>query len=449
MVDLVEPMLRFCAYELGLDTSRGFEALVKEQLDAGAKVQVEGYDALVEALSSSSGEGGASGSKDKVEVVWRGKEVPVRSAQLVEVVAKVQAALAGLSESKSGKGIGAKRMGAFDKALGVLAEGEEVAREIRDSNKVSSSQYLKPPALADAGRMTPQNSSSSTLAHGYLAYNLLAVRIRRDVLLIDSTKRKLAAKERAIRAAEADVHHSKGRVSPAIAKRKLDRVQAKAYPGIAKLWDAVVSGLEGVREIEAVEEDGEWVTQVEGQVAKAKAERAHTLALAHALAASFPAALALLARAKLYAREARSLAAGLDPNPAGESDLLPAAVPLAGAAIDALDAALAADEQRLALEWHAAAGGNPDVAEELGGLSLEEEGLRTRAGGVAFYDVAFNYVAAFDVEAIARRARGEVEGEAEEEGEVEEEQEEEDEPAKGEEEAPKKSGWGFGLFGRK
>jgi signal recognition particle subunit SRP68 len=136
VIDQVEPMLRFCAYELGIDTSRGFDALVKEQLDGGAKDQVEGYDALVEGLSSAAG-AEASGSKDKVELAWRGKEVPVRSAQLVEVVGKVQAALAGLSEAKSGKGIGAKRMGAFDKALAVLAEGEEVAREIKDANKVS------------------------------------------------------------------------------------------------------------------------------------------------------------------------------------------------------------------------------------------------------------------------------------------------------------------------
>lgn len=137
VLDLVEPMLRFCAYELGQDASRGFEPLVQAQLAGGAKGQVDGYDALVESLAAGQRSGAsASGSKDKVSVVWRGKEVPVRSAQLVEVVAKVQTALAGLSESKSGKGIGAKRMGAFDKALAVLAEGEQLAREIKDANRV-------------------------------------------------------------------------------------------------------------------------------------------------------------------------------------------------------------------------------------------------------------------------------------------------------------------------
>lgn len=137
VVDQVEPMLRFCAYELGQDTSRGFDTLVREQLDGGAKSLADGYDACVKSLSAATG-AVPSGSKDKVEVVWQGRQVPVRSAQLVEVVAKVQAALGGLTEAKSGKGIGAKRMGAFDKALAVLAEGEEVAREIKDSNKVSN-----------------------------------------------------------------------------------------------------------------------------------------------------------------------------------------------------------------------------------------------------------------------------------------------------------------------
>lgn len=93
------------------------------------------------------------------------------------------------------------------------------------------------------------------------------------MLLIETTQRKLAHKERAIAEAEATVLRTKGKVNPAIARRKLERVQAKALPGIAKLWDAVVAGLEGVREIEVVEEDGDWVSQVEAQVAKAKAER--------------------------------------------------------------------------------------------------------------------------------------------------------------------------------
>ncbi len=63
--------------------------------------------------------------------------MPVRSAQPIEVVARVQAALAGLSEAKSGRGVGVKRIGAFDKALGVLAEGEDIARKMEEGNKVS------------------------------------------------------------------------------------------------------------------------------------------------------------------------------------------------------------------------------------------------------------------------------------------------------------------------
>jgi len=95
------------------------------------------------------------------------------------------------------------------------------------------------------------------------------------------------------------------------------------------------------------------------------------------------------------------------------------------------------------------------VAEGLAELTLDAgAGEEGKGAGVAFYDVAFNYVAAFDVDAIARRARGEAEDEDRNEGEDEAEDDDVDdapeEPAKGEGEAAKKAGgWGFGLFGRK
>ncbi len=118
-----------------------------------------------------------------------------------------------------------------------------------------------------------QNSPSSTLAHAFLASHLLAVGVRRDVLLIESTRRKLAAKERATGDVGGKVLCARGKVNPAIARPELDRVRAKAYPAIAELWDTVVFRPEGVRKSEVVEEDGDWVSQVEGEVSKAKAER--------------------------------------------------------------------------------------------------------------------------------------------------------------------------------
>lgn len=106
-----------------------------------------------------------------------------------------------------------------------------------------------------------------------------------------------------------------------------------------------------------------------------------------------------------------------------------------------------------------------DVSEEIGmeGLSLQDEkalevvgsGAGTEGGKKSkkpiFYDVAFNYVVSFDLDAIARKAGlaaeevKDVEMVDREEADEEEEEEEEEEKK---EVVGAKKGWGFGLFGR-
>lgn len=178
----------------------------------------------------------------------------------------------------------------------------------------------------------------------------------------------------------------------------------------------------------------------------------------------FPSALSLNARAKLYARQARNMASSLDDDDqeddedagaASDVDFVGHLLPLASADFDELDRQLDADYLKISKEWYASTGGKVGEDLEPEDLPVEDLSLRASAPGKgkskskkpAFYDVAFNYVAGFDMEAIARKAglRGDV---------VEEEQEaesEEDEPMQAEEEKPTpvKSGWGFGLFGRK
>lgn len=80
-------------------------------------------------------------------------------------------------------------------------------------------------------------------------------------------------------------------------------------------------------------------------------------------------------------------------------------------------------------------------------LSLANAGVEKKGKKPAFYDVAFNYVAAFDLEAIARRAAGEVVEVQEVQEDVE--MEEEEEFVEAVKPATPAKGWGFGLFGRK
>jgi len=114
---------------------------------------------------------------------------------------------------------------------------------------------------------------------------------------------------------------------------------------------------------------------------------------------------------------------------------------------------LEADYERLGKEWFEATGGNVEEGEEADNLTVDELTLTEKGKGKskkpAFYDVAYNYVVAFDMEAIAKKAglRG---GEEAETMEVEEDSKVEEKKAEEEQQStPSKRGWGFGLFGRR
>lgn len=151
VIDDVEPMLRFCAYRLEIDTIRGVGAVAAETAPSEQKKLVENYDELVQGLE----EEGKTAQRESVELRWRNKDIPVRSAELVDVIIKVQRALkslqadADLAGAKSAKAegktrkagrrevMGARRMGTYDKALLVLSDAEAVAKQLVEDNKVS------------------------------------------------------------------------------------------------------------------------------------------------------------------------------------------------------------------------------------------------------------------------------------------------------------------------
>lgn len=184
------------------------------------------------------------------------------------------------------------------------------------------------------------------------------------------------------------------------------------------------------------------------------------LSRTYALVEKFPSALSLNARAKLYARESRSSLASLDVDDEEpvQADFAADLLPLSPSTYSSLDTALDLDYAQASKGWFDLTGGVvlPTVGDEPEDLPLAELDLDGVAGiskgkgkKEEFYDVAFSYVVAFDLEAIARKAglRGVVESREEEGGmEVEEGGEEGEKP---EVKVEGKKGWGFGLFGRK
>lgn len=173
VIDEVEPMLRFCAYSLQKDTSRGMGEVAREVTGAEGPKEVQGWEELLAELEAS----GGREKRETIELSWRGREIPVRNVELVAVVAKVTAALktlendadAGKEGKERKKGarkviMGAKRMAAYDRALLVLSEGEEVARQLVEDNKVCfflyflsfSAEDCRTDAVPNADRSLPR-----------------------------------------------------------------------------------------------------------------------------------------------------------------------------------------------------------------------------------------------------------------------------------------------------
>ncbi|GAA5926239.1 uncharacterized protein JCM15063_000223 [Sporobolomyces koalae] len=471
MMDDVEPMLRFCAYKLGKDTSQGIEVIAKDVAKDLVPSAINGWNDLQARLEQE----GAPEQREVIEVRWRGEIVPVRNVELVDVAGNVQKVLASLerdgsSSRKGGQGsvgkrkangdrevFGAKRMGTYDKALLVLSEAEQVATQLVEDNRIALSK----------GHSARLEASARPLAlfQSYVQYNLLAVRAKRDLLVIASAVAKLEAREaKALKTEESYIARTETRDSR-VRQEKIQRLRTKAFPGNVKVYDTVLLSLEGMRDIEDVAQDDELATLVEARIDFVQAQRCSYVARAYALARQFPSALALNSRAKLYSRQSRSTASSLSPDldfapeeeGQGDQDHVFDSLPLDESSFDALDRQLEAEHDQIGRDWFDATGGKVEAGQQdaipLAELSLSDKKSSQTSQQPKFYDIAYSYVVAFDMDAIAQKAglRSEhveqtdatdvvasVSDAAIEETEPQEQQS-----------TPSKRGWGFGLFGRR
>lgn len=149
-MDEIEPMLRFCAYRSGQDTSRGVNVIAQEAAREKLDIAVPGWSEIKARLADE----GSRDKKEQIEIRWRGEIVPVRNVELVDPAVKVQRVLKSLEvdnsgSKKAGEGsagkrkladkaevLGARRMGTYDKALLVLGEAEQVASQLVEDNRV-------------------------------------------------------------------------------------------------------------------------------------------------------------------------------------------------------------------------------------------------------------------------------------------------------------------------
>ena len=117
------------------------------------------------------------------------------------------------------------------------------------------------------------SSAPLQLAHSYLIYQHLSIRTKRNLLIIEYSKAKLAAREVKIAEAEADYLAKTGSKDPKAAANKVRKHRAKVYPSLVKLYENIIQSLEQMRDLEVVEQDGELAATVEARIAFVRAWR--------------------------------------------------------------------------------------------------------------------------------------------------------------------------------
>ena len=117
------------------------------------------------------------------------------------------------------------------------------------------------------------SSAPLQLAHSYIGYQLLAIRIKRDLLLVQSTEAKLAAREAKIGEREKAFVAATGTKDPKKAEYKIRKQHARVFPGLVKIYDGILQSSEQMRELDVVEQDSELGVAVEARIAFVKATR--------------------------------------------------------------------------------------------------------------------------------------------------------------------------------
>ncbi|KAN0060610.1 signal recognition particle subunit srp68 [Thecaphora frezii] len=254
-VDAGEAQMRYCAYQLG-EAEQNMDTVARKTATAEVCNSVySGYDALVAELEAAAAKNGAAKS-EPLSITWHGHQIPVRNLELLDTITRVrseeaalhdairngslqddskaatrqegdkanrgkrprlshaqrkakkrEAALAeagpaspsssstpaqpqqasGSSTSKIGRG-GRTELDPFDRALSALTDAEEVARRLVEDNAE---------ALAKSHSARYETASKDLqMAHDYLLYRLLALRIARNSRLVADVERKSERREK-------------------------------------------------------------------------------------------------------------------------------------------------------------------------------------------------------------------------------------------------------------
>ena len=136
-IDGHDPLIRFAAYKLGHKESHDIEGVVKDIDNEMMEEAFPGIGQLVEGLRGETNvEEMEKGRKELENVTFAGDQIELRSAEIVNVMLRVQEAL-GKVQGKKSDGVKAGGMRGWDRVLAVLGEAESIARRLLDDHEVS------------------------------------------------------------------------------------------------------------------------------------------------------------------------------------------------------------------------------------------------------------------------------------------------------------------------
>lgn len=262
LLDELEPLIRFCAYKTGSSRDRLPAEIARDAGKDALKLLEDDqrYPSLITKLAK---EGNASHKKKagKAAIVnhlsWRDIDLPVRSAELAEILGRVKIALADIVSKTSTKTKGQTAISAYERSLATLLEAEDRARKLVDDNAIAL-------ARAHSARFEAA-AKPLNLVHSYILFHLLSVRLQRDEALLQATLGRLARREAKV----SNDTTTFGALSMRVKRRRM-----KLYPVLIKLLDGMTQSLETTRSLTVVEDDStDLAEETDALLAYSKARR--------------------------------------------------------------------------------------------------------------------------------------------------------------------------------
>lgn len=151
--DEISPEIRHCSHQLGQANSYDVDAIVNAVAPKQIPSLVAGHEQLIKSLHAQSQTHSHDARNRLQPLIWEGKEVPVRSPELVDVLLHVQAAEARLHGKDNSPAADArdpekgnlskvnrsrKGVAAYDGILAALSDAEGVARKLVEAQQASA-----------------------------------------------------------------------------------------------------------------------------------------------------------------------------------------------------------------------------------------------------------------------------------------------------------------------